>query len=65
MTIFSLNTVLFSVHLRLIHQGEQVEHQAEGCQGQRSTDLGLVLKNFGLLLTGKLEWLIAEMENGC
>ncbi|XP_039531299.1 thrombopoietin isoform X3 [Pimephales promelas] len=60
----NINNYLLIVK-RLHIEGEQVEHQAEGCQGQRSTDLGLVLKNFGLLLTGKLEWLIAEMENGC
>ncbi|KAK7162829.1 hypothetical protein R3I93_007005 [Phoxinus phoxinus] len=61
----NINNYLLVVKLLHIEQGEQVEHQAEGCQGQRSTDLGLVLKNFGLLLIGKLEWLISELENGC
>lgn len=61
----NINNYLLVVKLLHIEQGEQVGHQAEGCQGQRSTDLGLVLKNFELLLTGKLEWLIAEMESGC
>ncbi len=54
-----------SVHLCLVQQGEQVGPQAELCLGQPSKDLGLVLKHFGLLLTGKLEWLIAEMAKGC
>ncbi|KTG45957.1 hypothetical protein cypCar_00008897 [Cyprinus carpio] len=54
-----------SVHLCLVQQGEKVGLQAELCLGQPSKDLGLVLKHLGLLLTGKLEWLIAEMAKGC
>ncbi|XP_067219043.1 thrombopoietin isoform X2 [Chanodichthys erythropterus] len=60
----SINNYLHVV--RLLHiEGEQVVPQAERCLGQPSKDLGLVLKNFGRLLTGKLEWLIAEMAKGC
>lgn len=59
-TSFSL-----SVHLCLVQQGEQVGPQAELCLAQPSKDLGLVLKHFGLLLSGKLEWLIAELAKGC
>ncbi|CAM4594286.1 unnamed protein product [Leuciscus chuanchicus] len=61
----NINNYLLIVKLLHIEQGEQVGPQAEGCQVQRSTDLGLVLKYFGLLLTGKLEWLISEMEDRC
>ncbi|XP_051737020.1 thrombopoietin isoform X2 [Ctenopharyngodon idella] len=60
----SINNYLHVVRLLYI-EGEQVVPQAERCLGQPSKDLGLVLKNFGRLLTGKLEWLIAEMEKGC
>uniref|UniRef100_A0A8C2GQM1 Thrombopoietin n=1 Tax=Cyprinus carpio TaxID=7962 RepID=A0A8C2GQM1_CYPCA len=60
----SINNYLHVV--RLLHiEGEQVGPQAELCLGRPSKDLGLVLKHFGLLLTGKLEWLIAEMAKGC
>ncbi|XP_048020548.1 thrombopoietin isoform X2 [Megalobrama amblycephala] len=60
----SINNYLHVV--RLLHiEGEQVVPQTERCLGQPSKDLGLVLKNFGRLLTGKLEWLIAEMAKGC
>ncbi|XP_067309222.1 thrombopoietin isoform X2 [Pseudorasbora parva] len=60
----SINNYLHVV--RLLHiEGEQVGPQAERCLSQPSKDLGLVLKKFGSLLTGKLEWLIAEMAKGC
>uniref|UniRef100_A0A8C1RUH2 Thrombopoietin n=3 Tax=Cyprinus carpio TaxID=7962 RepID=A0A8C1RUH2_CYPCA len=61
----SINNYLHVVRLLRIEQGEKVGLQAELCLGQPSKDLGLVLKHLGLLLTGKLEWLIAEMAKGC
>lgn len=54
-----------SLSVRLVQQGELSEPQAKNCLGQDSKDLGLVLKHFGRLLTGKLEWLIGEMAKGC
>ncbi|XP_073767486.1 thrombopoietin isoform X3 [Danio rerio] len=60
----SINNYLYVV--RLLHvEGEQEGPAVERCLGQPSKDLGLVLKYFGLLLTGKLELLIAEMAKWC
>ncbi|XP_051554767.1 thrombopoietin isoform X2 [Myxocyprinus asiaticus] len=60
----SVNNYLHVVKL-LHNEGEQVRPQAKSCLGQDSKDLGLVLKHFGRLLTGKLEWLVVEMAKGC
>ncbi|XP_057189187.1 thrombopoietin isoform X2 [Triplophysa rosa] len=52
--------------VKLLHgEGELAEPQAKSCLGRDSKDLGLVLKHFGRLLKGKLEWLIVEMAKGC
>ncbi|XP_055058518.2 thrombopoietin isoform X1 [Misgurnus anguillicaudatus] len=61
----SINNYLHILKLLHNEQGELVQPQANSCLGQDSKDLGLVLKHFGRLLTGKLEWLIAEMAKGC
>ncbi|XP_017212992.1 thrombopoietin isoform X1 [Danio rerio] len=61
----SINNYLYVVRLLHVEQGEQEGPAVERCLGQPSKDLGLVLKYFGLLLTGKLELLIAEMAKWC
>ncbi|XP_057189186.1 thrombopoietin isoform X1 [Triplophysa rosa] len=61
----NINNYLHVVKLLHGEQGELAEPQAKSCLGRDSKDLGLVLKHFGRLLKGKLEWLIVEMAKGC
>ncbi|KAJ8271153.1 hypothetical protein GJAV_G00123350 [Gymnothorax javanicus] len=49
---------------RLELQGE-AEGSVTACPSQPTQDLGLVLWNLSCLLTGKLEWLVAEMRSQC
>ncbi|XP_072560144.1 thrombopoietin [Paramormyrops kingsleyae] len=35
------------------------------CPSERTHNMGLVLRNFGRLLSGKLEWLVAELKDRC
>ncbi|XP_048844587.1 thrombopoietin [Brienomyrus brachyistius] len=43
----------------------QVEKLNFFCPSERTNNLGFVLWNFGRLLSGKLEWLVAELKDRC
>ncbi|XP_076838122.1 thrombopoietin isoform X3 [Brachyhypopomus gauderio] len=60
----SINNYLHVV-TQLHSEGELEGPQTLACLGQDSQDLGLVLGQFGRLLSGKLEWLITDMAQGC
>ncbi|XP_049334885.1 thrombopoietin isoform X1 [Astyanax mexicanus] len=61
--------VLTHLHKQVSYSSKEQEEsegtEAPACLGQDSQDLGLVLKHFGRLISGKLEWLVLDMAQAC
>ncbi|XP_072525436.1 thrombopoietin [Salminus brasiliensis] len=60
----SINNYLLML-TQLHNQEESQSTQAPVCSGQDTQDLGLVLRHFGRLISGKLEWLVMDMAQEC